>query len=211
MIRLLLADDHAIVREGLKQLFAYVPDMALIAEAGNGDQILSELRAGEPFDVLLLDLTMPGISGTELIVRIRQERPELPILVLSMHNEPQIAQRALKAGAAGYLTKDSEPETLLAAIRRVAAGRRFIDPTLAEAIALESSSMGPAVRHDRLSEREAQILRLLAQGCSINSIAETLGISNKTVSTHKARLMEKMNFTSNADLVRYAIAHGLAD
>lgn len=209
-IRLLLADDHALVREGFKQLFALTADdIAVSGEATNGAQVLEALRRGN-FDIVLLDMTMPGISGPDLIVRILANDNAPPILVLSMHNEPQIARRALAAGAAGYLTKDNDPEVLLGAIRKVAAGGRFLDAALAEAMAFETTlQIGQQSIHDTLSDREREIFLLLARGVSINEIADQLAISNKTVSTHKARLMEKMAFASNADLVRYAISHGL--
>lgn len=209
MIRILLADDHAIMREGLKQLFALVPDLQVVAEATHGGLVLDALRQGG-IDLLLLDMTMPGICGEDLIIRIRSHHPHLSLLVLSMHNEPQIARRALRAGANGYVTKDRDPETLLAAIRKVAAGGRFIDPGLAEQMAFETSSAPPAA-HDRLSDREFQIFRLLARGTSVNDIAAIFAISNKTVSTHKARLMEKMGFSTNAELVRYAVEQKLLE
>lgn len=210
-IRLLLADDHALVREGLKQLFSLTPDIVVGGEATNGTQVIEALRR-ERFGLILLDMTMPGVSGPDLIARIQAHDEPPPILVLSMHNEPQIARRALAAGAAGYLTKDNNPEILLRAIRRVAAGGRYLDPALAEAMAFETSAptaMRPL--HEILSEREQQVFSLLARGIGVNDIAAQLGISNKTVSTHKARLMEKMDFTCNADLVRYAIGHGIID
>jgi len=210
MIRLLIADDHAIMREGLKQLFALVDDLEVVGEAEHGAAVLEQLRHGG-VDLLLLDMSMPGISGEDLVARIHTHHGQLPILVLSMHNETQVAQRALKAGASGYLTKDRDPETLLAAIRRVAGGARFIDPQLAERMALEVSGFGRQAHHDCLSDREFQVMRQLARGLSVNQIALELAISNKTVSTHKARLMEKMAFASNADIVRYAIVHGLID
>ncbi|MBU3056172.1 MULTISPECIES: response regulator [Pseudomonas] len=206
MIRVLIADDHAIMREGLKQLFALVDDLIVVGEAESGIEVLDQLRAGG-IDLLLLDMSMPGIAGEDLIARVHTHYPLLPILVLSMHNETQIAQRALKAGALGYLTKDRDPEALLTAIRRVVAGAPFIDPQLAEQMALEASGFGQRADHDDLTRRELQILRLLARGLSVNQIATELAISNKTVSTHKARLMEKMGFSSNADLIRYSIAH----
>lgn len=210
MIRLLLTDDHALVREGLKQLFALTGDIVVSAEATNGTQLLEALRR-ERVDLVLLDMTMPGISGPELIARILAHDHPPPILVLSMHNEPQIARRALAAGAAGYLTKDNNPELLLAAIRRVAGGGRFLDPALAEAMAFEASGSTPAPDHGSLTDREFQIMGLLARGQGVNEIADQLAISNKTVSTHKARLMEKMGFASSADLVRYALDHRLID
>jgi DNA-binding NarL/FixJ family response regulator len=208
MIRLLIADDHTLMREGLKQLFAMLADIELVGEAVNGAQVQEQLRQGG-IDLLLLDMSMPGICGDDLIARIRSQYPELPVLVLSMHNEPQIAVRALKAGANGYLTKDGDPDTLLAAVRRVAGGGRFIDPSLAESMAFASDGQSDRLRHENLSDRELQVLRQLARGISVNDIADMLAISNKTVSTHKARLMEKMGFHNNADLVRYAVMHGL--
>jgi DNA-binding NarL/FixJ family response regulator len=210
MIRLLLADDHALVREGLKQLFALTTDINVAAEASNGAQVLDLLRR-ERFSMILLDMTMPGISGPDLIQRIRSSDNPPPILVLSMHNEPQIARRALVAGACGYLTKDSAPETLLAAVRKIADGGRFIAPSLAEAMAFEVSIGSPNTGHEQLTDREFQIFTLLARGKGVNDIAKQLSISSKTVSTHKARLMEKMGFDSNADIVRYAIDRGLVD
>ena len=211
MIQLLLVDDHALVREGLKQLFALTSDIVIAAEAINGSQLLEALQT-QRFDVVLLDITMPGISGPDLIARIRAREDAPPVLILSMHNEPQIARRALAAGAAGYLTKDNNPEVLLAAVRKVASGGRFIDPVLAQSIALEITQPGsPAALHEHLTDRELQIFTLLARGTSVNEIADQLVISNKTVSTHKARLMEKMNLASNADLVRYALHHRIIE
>lgn len=204
MIRILLADDHALVREGLKQLFSLTADIVIAAEATNGAQVLDALRS-DVFDVLLLDMTMPGISGPDLITRVVACAPHPPVLVLSMHNEPQIARRALAAGAVGYLTKDCDPPILLAAVRRVASGGRYIDPVMAEFMAFEIPGKHAAEDHHHLSEREFQVLCLLARGKSVNDIARELSISNKTVSTHKARLMEKMNFTNNVEIVRYAM------
>ena len=210
MIRLLIADDHAIVRAGLKQLFALVGDIVVAGEAATGGQVMDLLRKA-PVDLVLLDMTMPGISGADLVARIRAHHATLPILVLSMHIEPQIARRALKAGASGYLTKDSEPEMLVAAIRRIAAGGRFIDPVLAEQMAFETVAPQPGRPHEQLTNREFQILCLLVRGASVNEVGVQLAISSKTVSTHKARLMRKMDLQSNAGLVRYGVAHGLAD
>jgi DNA-binding NarL/FixJ family response regulator len=208
MIRLMIADDHAIMREGLKQLFALAGDLQVAGEAENGAMLLERLRQGD-IDLLLLDMSMPGISGEDLIARIHTHYPQLPILVLSMHNEVQIAQRALRSGASGYLTKDRDPESLLAAIRRVAAGGRYIDAGLAEQIAFAASGLGPYSPHEALTDRELQVMRLLAHGLSVSRIATELAISHKTVSTHKARLMEKMDFTSTADIVRYAMSQRL--
>jgi DNA-binding NarL/FixJ family response regulator len=213
LIRLMIADDHTILRESLKHLFALADDIEVSAEAMNGSEVLERLRQKESgqldIDMLLLDMNMPGISGEDLILRLRAQHPTLPILVLSMHNQAQVAQRALKAGASGYLSKDRDAEMLLAAIRKVTAGGRFIDPVLAEQMAFESSGIVSSPHHACLSDREFEILCLCAKGVSLNDIAAKFSISNKTVSTHKSRLMEKMGFASNAELVRYALAHGL--
>jgi DNA-binding NarL/FixJ family response regulator len=203
-----MADDHAIVREGLKQLFALSADITLAGEVSSGAMLLESLRSITA-DLLLLDMTMPGINGVELIERVHAQNPDLAILVLSMHHEPQIARRALAAGASGYCTKDSDPEVLFAAIRKVASGGRFIDPGLAEVMAFDTGKYEQGLPQEVLSEREFHILRLLVHGDSVNKIAEELVISNKTVSTHKARLMQKLNLKNNSELVRYGVEHGL--
>ena len=208
MIRLVIADDHAIVRGGLKQLFALAPDLEVVGEAVNGSEVLERLRQ-DPFDLLLLDLNMPGISGADLITRVKAHRADLPILVLTMHNEPQVAARMLKAGATGYISKDCEPEILLAAIRKVAANGKYIAPDLAEKMVFDLTATAQRPLHSLLSEREAEIFRLLTTGKGVNEIALQLAISNKTVSTHKVRLMEKMKLSSMADLMRYAMQHAI--
>lgn len=208
MIRLLIADDHAIVRSGLRQLFALAPDLEVIGEAVDGATVLDALRTRLP-DLLLLDINMPGLSGPDLIARVKSHWPALPVLVLSMHNEPQVAARVLKAGASGYVTKDSEMDVLLGAIRRVAGGGKFIVSELAEKLVFDLSMGSEKLPHTLLSDRELEVFRLLAAGRGVNDIAAQLCISNKTVSTHKTRLMEKMNMDSTADLVRYAIEHRL--
>ena len=208
MIRLMLADDHAIVRSGLKQLLSLAPDLRVVGEAVDGASVLDALRAQLP-DLVLLDINMPGLSGPDLIARIRSHWPALPVLVLSMHNEPQVAARVLKAGASGYVTKDSEMDVLLIAIRRVAGGGRFIAPALAERLVFDVSLSSDQLPHSLLSERELEVLKLLVAGKGVNDIATQLCISNKTVSTHKTRLLEKLNLASTAELVRYALQHGL--
>ncbi len=208
MIKLLIADDHAIVRSGLRQIFAMTSDMKVVGEAVNGAEVLASLRQ-ESYDVLLLDLNMPGISGVDLIARVRAHCPELSILVLSMHDQAQMVASALKAGATGYATKDCEPDTLFAAVRQVARKQRYIAPALAEKMVLEATLASPDAPHQRLSARELEVLCLLAKGLGVNEIAEKLVISNKTISTHKARLLEKMELGSVAELVRYAMQHGL--
>ncbi len=206
MIRIIMADDHAIVRSGLKQIFAQVNDFEVVGEAANGFELLALLRQ-VAFDILLLDFDMPGISGPELIIRVKAHRPSLPILVLSMHDEPYVAVRAIKNGASGYITKDCDLNILLPAIRQVAAGQTFIAPGMAEKMLFDETSNSERARHQLLSERELQVLHLLIIGLGVNEIATQLAISNKTVSTHKVRLMEKLHITSMADLIRYAIQH----
>lgn len=208
MIRLLVADDHAIVRSGLKQIFALVPDFDVVGEAVNGGEVLERLRQ-LPFDLLLLDMNMPGISGVDLIQRVKAHRADMPILVLSMHNEPQVAARVLKAGADGYITKDCEPDILMAAIRKVAARGRYIAPELAEKMVFDASATAQGLPHSLLSERELEVFRLLTTGRGVSEIATQLAISNKTVSTHKVRLMEKMKLSNMAELMRYAMQHEL--
>jgi DNA-binding NarL/FixJ family response regulator len=210
MIQLLLADDHAIVRSGLKQIFAMQADIVVAAEAVNGGEVLERLRQ-QAVDLLLLDLNMPGPSGADLITRVKAHQPDLPILVLSMHNEPQVATRVLKAGANGYITKDCEPDVLLAAIRKVAAQGRYIAPEIAEKMAFEAAGANGTLPHHHLTGRELEVFRLLTTGLGVNDIAHHLSLSNKTVSTHKVRMMEKLNCLSLADLMRYAMAHGLLD
>lgn len=210
MIRIILAEDHAIVRAGLKQMFAIMPDMEVIAEAVDGDSVLECLRQNRS-DILLLDLNMPGVSGADLIARVRAHWPQQAILVLSMHDTAQIASRALKAGANGYVTKDSEPEVLLNAIRKVAAGGRFISAEVAQKLALQATTSGEQLPHSSLSEREFGVFKCLILGMGVNDIAEQMHISNKTVSTHKARLLEKMQLSSVAELTRYAMDNQLFD
>lgn len=207
MIRILIADDHAIMRGGLKQIVALASDITVAGEATDGAQTIALARNLE-FDVLLLDMMMPGIRGVELIERLRHLKPELVILVLSMNNERQIVSRAIKAGARGYVTKDIHPEVLLAAIRKVAAGGRFVEPALLEDMLFMAEDHGLAP-HELLSEREFQIFQMLVAGHQISDIATALSLSPKTVSTYKMRLMKKLGIDNNADLVRYSIQHGL--
>lgn len=209
MIRLLIADDHTLLREGLKQLLSMTDDIIVSGEAANGEETLEALQANSEVDLLVLDISMPGTSGIDLIAKIREDYPALPILVLSMHNEPQIARRVIKAGAAGYITKDSALSMVVTAIRKIVTGEHFITPELAGKIVFDTSTYGPSLPHERLSKREHHILRLLAQDKNMNEIAGILSISNKTVSTHKSRLMQKMGLASNSELLRYALAHKL--
>ena len=210
MIRVVIADDHTIVREGLKQLLLAASDLEIAGEARDGHEVLERVRNSD-FDVLLLDMSMPGKSGMELIRQVKGEKPKLRILVPSMHAEHQYAVRAIKAGASGYLTKDSASRELVSAIRKVAGGGAYISPEVAEALALGAMPQAEGPPHATLSDREYQVFRMLAAGKSVSDIAAELNLSAKTVSTHKARLMEKMALDNQAELVRYAIKHRLVD
>lgn len=205
MIRILIADDHAIVREGLKQVISTTDDMAVTGEAADGLEALEQVRKHD-WDVIVLDMTMPGISGIDLIKRLRKEKQGLHVLVLSMHREDQFAVRALKAGASGYLTKGSAPDVLISAIRRVAGGGKYISRALAEKLAFEVDPFEEKPLHETLSDREYQVLRMISSGKNINQIAEELSLSANTVSTHKHRLMRKLNVSNNAELIQYALS-----
>ena len=210
MIRVVIADDHTIVREGLKQLLQASADLDVVGEARDGHEVLQRVRERE-FDVLLLDMSMPGRSGMDLIKQVKSERPKLRVLVLSMHQEHQYAVRAIMAGASGYLTKESASKQLVSAIRKVAAGGAYITPEVAEQLALSAMPGAEGPPHASLSDREYQVFQLLVAGKSVSEIAQQLHLSVKTVSTHKARLMEKMGIGNQAELVRYAMRHGLTD
>ena len=210
MIRIVIADDHAIVREGLKRIVSSIADMEVAGEAGNGTEVMQRVRE-LAFDVLVLDLSMPGRSGMELIKLARGEKPQLRILVLSMHQESQYAVRAIKNGASGYLTKESAPGQLEQAIRKVASGGAFISAEVAEQLALGAMPGSEAVPHEGLSNREFEVLQLLVAGVSLTDIATQLNLSVKTVSTHKTNLMQKMGLQNQSELIRYAIKHGLTE
>lgn len=210
MIRVLVADDHAIIRDGLRQILADTDDLVLAGEALNGDEVLAKVRQ-ENWDILVLDISMPGKSGLELIKQIRNEKPKLPILVFSMHHEEQYALRALRAGASGYLTKESDTGHLLAVIRKVARGGVFLSLSMAEQMARDLMPATESLPHTLLSQREYQVFRLIVAGEAISGIAEQLSLSVKTVSTHKTRIMQKMNMTNQTELIRYAIRHNLLD
>jgi len=210
VIRVLLADDHAIVRAGLKEILAGTGDITVAGEATNGQEVMARVR-GHDYDVAVLDLSMPGRSGIELIKQVKDEKPKLRILVLSMHSEEQYAVRALKAGASGYLTKDSAAEQLVAAIRRIAAGGAYVSPETAERLALGAAPGAEVAPHTLLSDREFQVLQLIAGGQSVGEIARRLSLSVKTVSTHKTRILQKMGLANQAELIRYALEHKLLD
>ncbi len=210
MIRIVIADDHAIVREGLKRIVSEAQDMKVVGEAADGTEVMQRVRELD-FDLLVQDLSMPGRSGMELIKLVKAEKPRLRILVLSMHQELQYAVRAIKSGASGYLTKESAPAQLVQALRKIAAGGAYISAEVAEQLALGAMPGGSAESHEALSAREFEVFRLLASGMSVTHIGARLNLSVKTVSTHKANLMQKMALGNQSDLVRYAIQHGLAE
>ena len=208
MIKILIADDHAIVREGLKQILADTSDMLVAGEAGSGQEAVKKVRAGD-FSLVLLDISLPGMSGLDVLKQIKCLKPGLPILILSMYPEEQYAIRSLRAGASGYLTKESAPNELIEAIRRVAQGRKYITATLAERIAVDWETEKDRPIHEELSDREYQVFCLIASGKAVKEIAEKLSLSVKTVSTHRSRILKKMGVENNAQLTYYAIKHNL--
>jgi len=210
-MRVLLVDDHAIVRRGLQQILSDEYKDLVFGEAENAADALDQVIRSE-WDVVVLDISMPGRSGLDVLKEIKRERPKLPILVLSIHPEDQFATRVLKAGAAGYMTKESAPEELMTAITKVVAGGKYVSHTLAELLAedLEKDTTGIAP-HRKLSDREYEVLRMIASGSTVTEIADELALSVKTISTYRARILEKINMKSNADLTRYAIKNGIID
>lgn len=211
MTRIVIADDHAIVREGLKRIVAEADDLVVVNEAADGTEVMARVRE-QDFDVLVLDLSMPGRSGMELIKLVKAEKPKLRILVLSMHQELQYAVRAIKSGASGYLTKESAPGQLVQALRKIAAGGAYVSAEVAEQLALGAMPGATnALPHEALSDREFEVFQWIAAGLSVTDIAHRLHLSVKTVSTHKAHVMQKMGWQNQNDLIRYAIRHGVAD
>ncbi len=208
MIKVLIADDHPIVRKGLRQMIEEALDMVVAGEAASGGEALALTRA-ERFDVLVLDLTMPDGDGIEVLGRLRAEQPDLPVLIISMHPEDQYAVRLLQAGAAGYLSKKETPEKVVAAIRTVVQGKKFFSAHVAQELAKTLRSGSERRPHERLSEREFQIMRLIVSGLSTREIATQLSLSENTVRTYRTRLFKKMGLKREADLVRYALQHGL--
>ncbi len=209
-MKILLTDDHAVVRQGLRLILADHFKKAVFGEARNATEALNRV-VKENWDVVLLDITMPGRSGLETLRDIKRLRPKLPVLVLSMHPEDQFAVRILKAGAAGYLTKESADEELVGAIKKVVDGRRYISPSLAERMASYLTIDVQKAPHERLSDREFQVLRMIASGKTVSQIGRELSLSVKTISTHRARLLEKMDLKNNAQLTHYAVQRNLVD
>ena len=210
MIKVLIADDHGIIRKGIKQILSRTSDIEVSAEASTGQEALEKIWTIH-FDLVILDISLPGRNGLEILKQIKSQKPKLPVLILSMYPEEQYAVRVLRAGASGYLTKESDKNELVEAIRRIAEGKKYITPSLAEKLASELEPSNDKALHERLSDREYHILCLIAKGKSSNEIAEELALSIKTVSTHRARVLEKMGMKSNAELTYYAVQSKLVE
>ena len=210
MIKVLVADDHPVVREGLKQILAAAQDIEVAAEAEDGHELLEKVRE-QSFDVVVMDITMPGLMGLDALKQLKSEHPQLPILILSVHPEEQYALRVLRAGASGYLTKGSAPDSLIGAIRKVHRGGNYVSPALAERLADELRGDITKMPHETLSDREYQVMCLIASGKTVTEIADQLALSVKTVSTYRSRILEKMKMKTNAELTHYAIEHKLVD
>ncbi len=209
-IRIIVADDHPVLRAGIVSVLNASGDLRVVAEASNGGEVLKAIR-DHAFDVLMLDVSMPGKSGLDLVRQIRKDHPRLPILIVSSHPEDQYGVRAIKAGASGYVTKQTAPEELVSAVRTIANGRRYITPAMAEMLADQVGRPDDAAPHVSLSDRELQTMKMIAAGHSLTEIAEVLCISVKTVSVYRSRLLEKMRMKSNVELTRYVVEHGLGD
>jgi DNA-binding NarL/FixJ family response regulator len=210
MIKILIVDDHPIVREGLKQILSDSIDMIVIDEASNGQEVLEKVWKNG-YDVILLDISLPGRSGIDILKQLKNEKPKLPVLVLSIYPEEQYAVRVLKAGASGYLTKKSAPDELITAIRKVSQGGKYVSLSLAERLAKEMEVDVNGPPHERLSDREYQVMHMIATGKSVKNIAEELSLSVKTISTFRTRILEKMNMKNNAEIIHYAIRQGLIE
>ena len=210
MIRIIIADDHPIVRAGMKQIISEAADLMVADEADDGRKLLNKIRA-ENFDLVILDITMPHKDGLDVLKQLQVEKPKLPVIVLSIHPEDQYALRVLKAGASGYVTKTSAPDELINAIRKVCRGGKYISPAIAERLAFQLGSDFGKMPHEALSDREYQVLCLLASGKTVSEIAAELALSVKTVSTYRTRILEKMNLKNNAELIHYAFQNKLVD
>jgi two-component system, NarL family, invasion response regulator UvrY len=210
MIKVIIADDHPVVRRGLKQILAEEPDIAVVGEANNSQELFKQI-ANQSCDVVVLDITMPGRDGLEALKELRRERPKLPVLILSIHPEDQFGLRVLKAGAAGYMSKETAPDELVKAVRKVFAGGKYLSPTLAEKIAFDLDRDILKPPHETLSDREYVVMCLLASGKTVSEVSRELSLSVKTVSTHRSHILEKMKMKTNAELTHYAIKNRLVD
>ncbi|MCX5804821.1 MAG: response regulator transcription factor [Proteobacteria bacterium] len=208
MIKILIADDHTIVREGLKQIVAEVPDMEVADTASNGQEALNKALKND-FDVIILDVSMPIKTGLDVLKELREKKPGLNILMLSIHPEEHYALRVLKAGASGYLTKESAPDELITAIRRISQGRKYITLSLAEKLALDVEHPKEKLLHEILSEREHKVMCMIGSGKSMKEIASELFLSIKTISTYRARILKKMNLKNNSELIRYVVENNI--
>jgi DNA-binding NarL/FixJ family response regulator len=210
MIEVIIADDHPIVRAGLKQIMLQDDGIAVTGEASNGAELLNRVRQGR-YDVILLDLTMPGMDGLDVLKQLKIETPDTPVVILTVHPESQYALRVLRAGASGYLTKESASDRLIEAIHKVHRGGKYITPSLAEKIAFALDEGTAGAPHESLSDREYQVLCLIGSGRTVSQIADALSLSVKTVSTYRARILEKMRLQNNAELIHYAVQNGLVE
>ncbi|HEY1694731.1 MAG TPA: response regulator transcription factor [Polyangiaceae bacterium] len=210
MIKVLVADDHAIVRRGLRQILAETQDILVGGEAATASEVLRLVRE-QRFSAVILDISLPGASGLELLADLRKERPDVPVLILTVHSEDQYAVRAIRAGAAGFLTKESAPDKLIEAVRKVAGGGRYVSPELAERLASALAGESTGAPHERLSDREFEILKMLASGKTVSEVARELSLSVKTVSTHRTRILKKMGMRTNAELTTYAVRTRLVE
>ena len=208
MLKILIADDHPVFRRGLKQIIAETTDMVVAGEATNGWEVLSKVRTGN-YDLVLLDISMPGKDGMDVLTQLKNERPALLVLMVSMHPEEQYAVRALKAGASGYLTKESAPDELIVAIRKVSTGRKYVSSALAERLAALLQEDAEVLPHEALSSREYQVMCMIASGKTLKEIAGELSLSIKTISTYRSRILEKMKMRNNAELIHYAVKNRL--
>jgi two-component system, NarL family, invasion response regulator UvrY len=209
-VRILIADDHPIMRRGLRDILIRELECPICGEATNADEVLQQTRS-QKWDLLILDLTLPGRSGLDVLRELKRDQPELPVLVLSMHSEQQYGKRVLKAGASGYLNKESAPEELVEAMRRALTGGRYVSPKLAERLALDLYRGTNLIADDRLSDRELEVLRMFGSGRTNSQIAEALHLSVTTVSTYRARILKKLNMSTTAELIHYALSNQLAE
>ena len=210
MLRILIADDHAIVREGIKQILVEIPDKVTTDEAINGQEVLQKVWENK-YDIVLLDISMPGRSGLDILKQLKSEKPDLKVLILSMHPEEQYAVRALKAGASGYLTKESTPLELTEAIKKVSLGKKYVSASLAETLASHLEDAAEKPLHETLSNREFEVMRMIASGKAVKEIADDLSLSVKTISTYRTRILDKMKLKNNAQITHYTIQNGLVD
>jgi len=210
MTKVLIVDDHAVVREGLKQILADAPDAVVVGEAATGEEALERV-VSEHYDVVVLDISLPDMSGLEVLKQIRDLRPQLAVLILTIHPEEQYAVRVLQAGASGYMTKETAPDELTAAIKKVAGGGKYVSPTLAEKLAFSLGPKAKAVPHEALSDREFEVLCMMASGKTTTQIAGELHLNKKTISTYRRRIMDKMGMETNVELIRYAIENKLVN